>query len=236
MVSTMIRPSSPLLAQESKNRDKQPSPSSITALLNPEPVREDNKNKTTKSSRPQVPAKAKRKRISPDQFRALSELFEQTDTPNYELRERLAKKLNMTNREVQVWFQNRRAKRSRLQEQSQLKQSSLSESSKTVHLQSVDTSFSFRQSVHLPYVSKRRRDNREEDDDDTVSLPSVSSTESIPSRHHPHFCVTSIDILATAAACVQRWDEEQREREETERKRQRKEETRQVQPSWRPWL
>ena len=51
-----------------------------------------------------APAKPKRKRISQEQFQALSELFEQTDTPNYELREKLALKLNMTNREVQVIY------------------------------------------------------------------------------------------------------------------------------------
>lgn len=46
--------------------------------------------------------KPKRKRISPDQFCLLTELFQQTDTPSHELRERLAKRLEMTNREVQV--------------------------------------------------------------------------------------------------------------------------------------
>ncbi|KAG2225040.1 hypothetical protein INT45_003240 [Circinella minor] len=55
-------------------------------------------------------AKAKRKRISPDQFKRLSEVFEQTDTPSSEVRENLANELGMTKREVQVWFQNRRAK------------------------------------------------------------------------------------------------------------------------------
>ncbi|KAI9314410.1 Homeodomain-like protein, partial [Dichotomocladium elegans] len=63
------------------------------------------------SSRP------KRKRISPDQFQALSDIFEHTDTPNFELREQLALRLNMTNREVQVWFQNRRAKFNRVRQQ-----------------------------------------------------------------------------------------------------------------------
>lgn len=48
------------------------------------------------------PAKPKRKRITQEQFQALSALFQETDTPNFELREQLAKKLNMTNREVQV--------------------------------------------------------------------------------------------------------------------------------------
>lgn len=46
--------------------------------------------------------KPKRKRISPEQFSLLTELFQQTDTPSHELRERLAKRLDMTNREVQV--------------------------------------------------------------------------------------------------------------------------------------
>lgn len=55
-----------------------------------------------------APTKPKRKRISQEQFQALSELFEQTDTPNYELREKLAHKLNMTNREVQVCIKKKK--------------------------------------------------------------------------------------------------------------------------------
>ncbi|KAI8968357.1 homeobox domain-containing protein, partial [Mycotypha africana] len=64
----------------------------------------------------------KRKRITPDQLHILTELFQQTDTPNHDLREKIAKKLNMTNREVQVWFQNRRAKVNRLRLQQQQQQ------------------------------------------------------------------------------------------------------------------
>ncbi|OZJ01536.1 hypothetical protein BZG36_05724 [Bifiguratus adelaidae] len=59
------------------------------------------------------PQKAKRKRITPEQLQDLVALFEQTDTPSFEVRESLAKKLGMTNREIQVWFQNRRAKANR---------------------------------------------------------------------------------------------------------------------------
>ncbi|ORZ03112.1 homeobox domain-domain-containing protein, partial [Syncephalastrum racemosum] len=55
-------------------------------------------------------AKAKRKRITPQQFERLMEVFDQTDTPSTEIREKLADELGMTKREVQVWFQNRRAK------------------------------------------------------------------------------------------------------------------------------
>ncbi|TPX65052.1 hypothetical protein SpCBS45565_g05462 [Spizellomyces sp. 'palustris'] len=57
--------------------------------------------------------KPKRKRTSPEQLSDLLSVFDKTDTPSYEIREQLAKKLRMTNREVQVWFQNRRAKMNR---------------------------------------------------------------------------------------------------------------------------
>jgi Homeodomain len=46
--------------------------------------------------------KAKRKRITPEQLVDLLALFEKTDTPSFEVREKLANQLNMTNREVQV--------------------------------------------------------------------------------------------------------------------------------------
>ncbi|KAL7309867.1 hypothetical protein PS15m_010696 [Mucor circinelloides] len=58
-------------------------------------------------------AKAKRKRILPHQYKRLMETFEKTDTPSSEIRSKLADELDMTKREVQVWFQNRRAKMSR---------------------------------------------------------------------------------------------------------------------------
>jgi len=48
--------------------------------------------------------KAKRKRITPEQLVDLLALFEKTDTPSFEVREKLANQLNMTNREVQVKF------------------------------------------------------------------------------------------------------------------------------------
>jgi hypothetical protein len=63
--------------------------------------------------------KGKRKRISPEQLKALLDVFQQTDTPSSELREKLAEDLNMSKREVQVWFQNRRAKASRMKSGSQ---------------------------------------------------------------------------------------------------------------------
>ncbi|KAJ2662835.1 hypothetical protein IW148_002749 [Coemansia sp. RSA 1199] len=69
------------------------------------------------------PKKAKRKRITPEQLKELTAVFESSDTPTHDVREELSKKLCMTNREVQVWFQNRRAKynRLRLEQQRQMR-------------------------------------------------------------------------------------------------------------------
>jgi len=54
-----------------------------------------------------MPQKVKRKRITQEQLQDLVAMFEQTDTPSYDVREKLAKKLNMTNREVQVKVNSR---------------------------------------------------------------------------------------------------------------------------------
>ncbi|KAJ1968377.1 hypothetical protein H4R35_006446 [Dimargaris xerosporica] len=54
--------------------------------------------------------KPKRRKTTTEQFNALIAVFKETDTPNYEARECLSKQLGMSVRDVQVWFQNRRAK------------------------------------------------------------------------------------------------------------------------------
>ncbi|KAJ1961263.1 hypothetical protein IWQ62_003927, partial [Dispira parvispora] len=65
------------------------------------------------------PAKPKRRRITEEQFDILISVFRETDTPPYEVREELSKKLNMSTRDVQVWFQNRRAKVNREKQNAQ---------------------------------------------------------------------------------------------------------------------
>ncbi|KAJ2696489.1 hypothetical protein H4R19_005738, partial [Coemansia spiralis] len=65
------------------------------------------------------PKRAKRKRITPEQLKELTAVFETADTPTHDVREELSRKLGMTNREVQVWFQNRRAKYSRIRAEQQ---------------------------------------------------------------------------------------------------------------------
>ncbi|EGG07485.1 uncharacterized protein MELLADRAFT_35504, partial [Melampsora larici-populina 98AG31] len=51
-----------------------------------------------------------RRRTTPAQLNVLEAQFESNSKPDVVLRKQLAEKLDMTPREVQVWFQNRRAK------------------------------------------------------------------------------------------------------------------------------
>ncbi|KAI3645288.1 hypothetical protein MP228_011452 [Amoeboaphelidium protococcarum] len=57
----------------------------------------------------------RRRRTTEYQLKRLLEIFETiTDTPSFGQRDGIAQELGMTNREVQVWFQNRRAKMAKL--------------------------------------------------------------------------------------------------------------------------
>jgi hypothetical protein len=50
----------------------------------------------------------KRKRATVSQTQALQKVFEKTAFPSTALREALARRLDMTPRTVQIWFQNKR--------------------------------------------------------------------------------------------------------------------------------
>eukprot|EP00833_Pecoramyces_ruminatium_P005417 jgi/Orpsp1_1/1179449/evm.model.c7180000069398.1 len=52
----------------------------------------------------------RRRRLTPEETRILSEIYEHTQKPNSVLRNRLAQELGMSSRQIQIWFQNRRAK------------------------------------------------------------------------------------------------------------------------------
>eukprot|EP01089_Gocevia_fonbrunei_P000686 TRINITY_DN10677_c0_g1_i1.p1 TRINITY_DN10677_c0_g1~~TRINITY_DN10677_c0_g1_i1.p1 ORF type:complete len:119 (-),score=21.31 TRINITY_DN10677_c0_g1_i1:92-448(-) len=54
------------------------------------------------------PNSKKRKRVTPEQRSALEEFFYWESRPSLEIRMSLAKKLDMTPRRVQIWFQNKR--------------------------------------------------------------------------------------------------------------------------------
>lgn len=58
-----------------------------------------------------------RQRTTTDQLRILEAAYSTTKVPNQELRKDLASQLGMTNRRVQIWFQNKRAKEKRLKNQ-----------------------------------------------------------------------------------------------------------------------
>lgn len=58
-----------------------------------------------------------RQRTTTDQLRILEAAYATTKVPNQELRRDLAAQLGMTNRRVQIWFQNKRAKEKRLKNQ-----------------------------------------------------------------------------------------------------------------------
>lgn len=64
-------------------------------------LRDDNGDPSMSEERDKG-GRPKRKRIAPHQLEVLLHLFQQTDTPSYEQREKVAGHLGMSNREVQV--------------------------------------------------------------------------------------------------------------------------------------
>ncbi|RGB29115.1 homeobox domain-containing protein, partial [Rhizophagus diaphanus] len=52
----------------------------------------------------------KRTRATPEQLAILEDTFKTNTSPNSKVREALAEKVNMSERSIQIWFQNRRAK------------------------------------------------------------------------------------------------------------------------------
>ena len=63
--------------------------------------------------------KKKRNRATPEQVAVLESFFYTTPCPNSKQREELASQINMPERSVQIWFQNRRAKMRNMQKQNQ---------------------------------------------------------------------------------------------------------------------
>jgi hypothetical protein len=64
----------------------------------------------------------KRTRVTPSQLTILEETFTVTATPDSKMRKQLASKLDMPERSIQIWFQNRRAKVKMLQRRAHLRQ------------------------------------------------------------------------------------------------------------------
>ncbi|GBB91968.1 hypothetical protein RclHR1_19450005 [Rhizophagus clarus] len=62
----------------------------------------------------------KRTRVTPEQLEILEDIFKTNTSPNSKVRETLAEKLNMSERTIQIWFQNRRAKMKTMQKRAYL--------------------------------------------------------------------------------------------------------------------
>ena len=98
--------------QVSPRSEQGKSLSPVSSMMEDDSDEDDSSDSGTKDSQASG-RKKKRHRTTPEQLRTLEETYEREKMPNQELRERLAKKLGMTPRRVQIWFQNKRAKEKR---------------------------------------------------------------------------------------------------------------------------
>lgn len=90
------------------NRSDSQSPTSISPSSNLDHPHSANSKRTTrKSTLTQQQKNQKRQRATQDQLNTLEVEFNKNPTPNAAVRERIASEINMTERSVQIWFQNR---------------------------------------------------------------------------------------------------------------------------------
>jgi hypothetical protein len=77
---------------------------------------DDDKSQTERKKSISSPASSKKRtRANQEQLAVLEEVYSTNPSPNGKLREALAGKLGMSERSIQIWFQNRRAKSKLLQ-------------------------------------------------------------------------------------------------------------------------
>lgn len=87
--------------------DQTPSPS--TSTHNGQPPSSQSRRPPRKSTLTQQQKNQKRQRATQDQLTTLEVEFNKNPTPTATVRERIAEEINMTERSVQIWFQNRYA-------------------------------------------------------------------------------------------------------------------------------
>ncbi|CAO3617937.1 unnamed protein product [Cunninghamella blakesleeana] len=80
----------------------------------------DNHNTNNNNMNNKEEATKKRTRATAEQLAILEDTFAVNVSPNSKLRKQLADQLKMTDRSIQIWFQNRRAKVKHLQKKAQL--------------------------------------------------------------------------------------------------------------------
>ncbi|PGH21664.1 hypothetical protein AJ80_03097 [Polytolypa hystricis UAMH7299] len=87
-----------------------PSPSATSAASAAAAQQRASRRPPRKSTLTQQQKNQKRQRATQDQLVTLEMEFNKNPTPTAAVRERIAEEINMTERSVQIWFQNRRAK------------------------------------------------------------------------------------------------------------------------------
>ncbi|KAI9886345.1 MAG: hypothetical protein M1823_001853 [Watsoniomyces obsoletus] len=90
-----------------------PAPTTTSAASSPRPMSANtngSRRPSRKSTLTQQQKNQKRQRATQDQLVTLEVEFNKNPTPTAAVRERIAQDINMTERSVQIWFQNRRAK------------------------------------------------------------------------------------------------------------------------------
>ncbi|KAK3681883.1 hypothetical protein LTR37_020793 [Vermiconidia calcicola] len=105
MADIMHPPQHPQPQQQDVKPQMSP-PGSLSPIPNPNSARRPPR----KSTLTQQQKNQKRQRATQDQLMLLEVEFNKNPTPTALVRERIAQDINMTERSVQIWFQNRRAK------------------------------------------------------------------------------------------------------------------------------
>ena len=99
-ISTQISPQGGNISKHSSPSPPSPSGSQPAGI-----GRRGSKSSTAKMTMQQL--NKKRYRATPDQLSFLKEAFLINNSPNAKMREMIAKHIRMTERSVQIWFQNR---------------------------------------------------------------------------------------------------------------------------------
>ncbi|KAM0089047.1 Transcription factor [Aspergillus fumigatus] len=106
--STMSTTSTAANTASSSSAASTPSPSNSSVTT--APSTSTSRRPPRKSTLTQQQKNNKRQRATQDQLVTLELEFNKNPTPTAATRERIAQEINMTERSVQIWFQNRRAK------------------------------------------------------------------------------------------------------------------------------
>jgi homeobox domain-containing protein len=103
--NTMDHAPTPASAGFMRN-NQTPSPSTSTAS-NPHSANAQSRRPPRKSTLTQQQKNQKRQRATQDQLAILEIEFNKNPTPTAQVRDRIADEIDMTERSVQIWFQNR---------------------------------------------------------------------------------------------------------------------------------